>query len=363
MKHSVLIVDDEPDILDALERLLRRKYDVRRAGGGEEGLQVLKDHDIKVIISDHRMPSMTGVEFLQKSIDINPSCIRILLTGYTDIESVIEAINAGEVYRYLTKPWDAVDLLNTIEKAIEKIELRDQLKVKNLELEKALKELKTLDQAKSNFMLLMNHELKTPLTVMTNYSELLQESHLDETQQKAVTRIQQSVDRLTNLVDDSLLLIQADTNTLEIHRSNVDLAAAVESQLESQHFIISDKQLKTLIPFKKIKVKTDNTLLAMILKRLIDNAIKYALPHSEILFTYDEESACLSITNTGQPFPEEKTDELLKPFTIDENVLNHSAGTGMGLAIAGALCRALSIQLDISAEGEQTTVSLLFQDS
>src|SRR5690606_19796812 len=112
------------------------------------------------------MPEMTGVEFLEKSMKSHPNCIRILLTGYTDLDSVIAAINSGQVYRYITKPWDTRDLQITVDQAVEKFELESELKVKNEKLEKALTELKTLDQAKSQFMILINHELKTPLTSM-----------------------------------------------------------------------------------------------------------------------------------------------------------------------------------------------------
>ncbi|NJL23925.1 MAG: response regulator [Calothrix sp. SM1_5_4] len=176
MKHSILCVDDEVDNVDALERLFRRKYNVFRATSGKEALKVLKDNPVSLIVSDQRMPGMTGVELLAKSIDYRPDAVRVLLTGYTDIESVISAINSGQVYRYVTKPWDPVDLGNTIDKAIERYEMALELREKNAALEKALRELRSLDQAKSNFMILINHELKTPLTSMLSFIELLRES-------------------------------------------------------------------------------------------------------------------------------------------------------------------------------------------
>tara|TARA_B100000749_G_scaffold280894_1_gene280454 strand:+ start:1638 stop:2720 length:1083 start_codon:yes stop_codon:yes gene_type:complete len=360
MKHTVLVVDDEPDILDALERLLRRKFNVLKALSGDEGLALLEKNDVQVIISDHRMPEMTGVEFLQKSIAIDDKCIRILLTGYTDIESVIDAINSGQVYRYLTKPWDAVDLLNTIEKAVEKLHLRSELEIKNKELQKALAELKTLDQAKSNFMLLMNHELKTPLTVMTSYSELLEESHLDESQQKAVLRIQQSIERLTKLVDDSLTMIQADTKTLKVNPSKVELKSLIDAELEKRHYQISDNQFKISFDFDKATIESDLTHATSIIERIVDNALKFADPHSSIEFKFDKDESRFSITNTGKPFPAEKTEELIRPFTIDEKAMNHSTGTGMGLAIVGALCRSLEIHLEIVPDDNTTTIVLKF---
>lgn len=178
-----MFIDDETDNLDALERVFRKKYDVIKCSSGPEALKILKENaNVSVIISDQRMPEMTGVEFLEKSMKTHPNCIRILLTGYTDLDSVIAAINSGQVYRYITKPWDTRDLQITVDQAVEKYELESELKVKNLELQRALSELKTLDQAKSQFMILINHELKTPLTTLLSFMELLEQSSLDEDQ-------------------------------------------------------------------------------------------------------------------------------------------------------------------------------------
>src|SRR6202012_3259788 len=124
-------------------------------------------------VTDQRMPGMTGVELLSESMESTPDAVRILLTGYTDIESVIAAINSGQIYRYVTKPWDPVDLTNAVDKAIERYEMSAELKEKNAALEMALRELRVLDEAKSNFMILINHELKTPLTSMVSFLSLL----------------------------------------------------------------------------------------------------------------------------------------------------------------------------------------------
>src|SRR5699024_806867 len=109
MEHTILVVDDEADNVDALERLFRRKYNVLKATSGRQALELLADQKVSLIVTDQRMPNMTGVEFLAESMKSHPETIRILLTGYTDIESVISAVNSGQIYRYLTKPWDPVD--------------------------------------------------------------------------------------------------------------------------------------------------------------------------------------------------------------------------------------------------------------
>jgi DNA-binding NtrC family response regulator len=116
-KHSVLLVDDEPDVLYSLKGLLRREFELHTAESGAEALEILKQHPIHVIMTDQRMPGMTGVELMQQTRSAFPDAIRIVFTGYADIKAVIQAINKGGLYRYITKPWDPEELIETLHDA------------------------------------------------------------------------------------------------------------------------------------------------------------------------------------------------------------------------------------------------------
>jgi class 3 adenylate cyclase/FixJ family two-component response regulator len=138
---NVLYVDDEENNLNSFRAALRRNYNIYTALSGEEGMDILSKNDIHVVVTDQRMPNMTGVQFLQH-IPPEKDNIRIILTGFSDIESIIEAINTGMVYRYITKPWDRDELKITIDNAIETIMLRrnnkhliEELKEYNEQLE------------------------------------------------------------------------------------------------------------------------------------------------------------------------------------------------------------------------------------
>lgn len=141
---SILYVDDEPGNLTAFKANFRRMYNVFTAESGEEGIEIVNQQDIHVIITDQRMPGMTGVEFLEKIIPDHPEPIRILLTGYADISAVIDSINKGQVYKYITKPWNEEELKITIENAFEVLSLRRQNKALMAELEKTNKQLEFL---------------------------------------------------------------------------------------------------------------------------------------------------------------------------------------------------------------------------
>jgi response regulator RpfG family c-di-GMP phosphodiesterase len=120
---NVLYVDDEENNLNSFRAALRRNYNIYTALSGEEGIEILSKTDIHVIVTDQRMPHMTGVQFLQHIPDAQDN-VKIILTGFSDMESIIEAINTGKVYRYITKPWDKDELKITIDNAIETVMLR-----------------------------------------------------------------------------------------------------------------------------------------------------------------------------------------------------------------------------------------------
>ncbi len=134
--RTLLLVDDEINILNALKRTLRRDgYTILTANSGEEGLTLLTSHAVGVIISDQRMPQMTGVEFLRKVKTLYPNTIRLVLSGYTELESVTSAINEGAIYKFLTKPWDDDLLRDNILEAFNYFEIKQE----NLRLTSELK--------------------------------------------------------------------------------------------------------------------------------------------------------------------------------------------------------------------------------
>jgi len=118
MRHTILAVDDEPANLRMLERLLRKEYAVLTATSGPEALELLRHEPVSLIITDQRMPGMTGTELLSHSIQTNPDAVKIILTGYTDVDALIEAINCARVYKYVSKPWDPIMLQETIRQAL-----------------------------------------------------------------------------------------------------------------------------------------------------------------------------------------------------------------------------------------------------
>jgi DNA-binding NtrC family response regulator len=153
MSYKILIVDDEPENLRVLERLLHQDYGVLTAESGEQALRLLEQHDVALLITDQRMPGMTGIELLRKTVPLRPHMVRILLTGYTDVNALVEAVNCGCVYRYMTKPWSNDDLRLTVGRALEHYETdksRHNLEMSNRRLLARLESIRLIAGSEMN---------------------------------------------------------------------------------------------------------------------------------------------------------------------------------------------------------------------
>jgi two-component system, sensor histidine kinase and response regulator len=364
-KPKLLCLDDEVDNLNALERIFRRNYEVLKASTPEEAFDVLDNHpDLAVIISDQRMPLITGVEFLEKSIVSHPDTVRILLTGYTDIESVIGAVNKGQIYRYLTKPWDPIDLQSTVDQAHEKFSLKNELKAKNLALEKVLEDLRSLDKAKNQFMILINHELKTPLTTIMSFSSLMKETPLSEEQKLFTDRIIRSSEKLKGIIDDVLLIVKGEVGLIPVkkdHMSPENLLKDIPTEI-TQMANSKTQTIRMNSDFDSIEM--DPVLTKTAFLRALHNATKFAITNSDILIHITKSTThrlVISLQNKGPQISAQTIEKIMKPFQLDENVMNHSIGMGLGLTICQTLMKVQNGDLKVTNTETGVNVELLFR--
>ena len=145
--YSILYIDDEEQNLTSFKSTFRRDYRIHVAASGEQALEIMENHNIQLVITDQRMPDMTGIDFLEKIVPLYPDCMRMIMTGYSDMEAVIQAINKGNIYRYISKPWNREDLKISIDSALEVYNLKwqnkhliDNLKEANQTLEQKVME-------------------------------------------------------------------------------------------------------------------------------------------------------------------------------------------------------------------------------
>jgi response regulator RpfG family c-di-GMP phosphodiesterase len=146
-RHCLLVVDDEPNVCESVHDLLRREFRVLKAHSADEGYRIMLEEEVHIVMSDQRMPQISGVELLTKVKARHPQAIRMLFTGFADLESVIAAINQGHIYQFLKKPWQPEELLMAVRQAAMEY---DRLEIVALEREYLQEEVMELKQRVSN---------------------------------------------------------------------------------------------------------------------------------------------------------------------------------------------------------------------
>jgi len=172
--HTVLCVDDEKNILRSLKRLLRKEdYRLLTASSGEEGLKVLEENDVHMVISDQRMPKMSGTEFLAALKTKYPDVLRIILSGYTEVDSITESINRGHIYKFLLKPWNDQNLKLEIKQALEQYDLiqankklHEKVIQQNNELKEINENLEKLVQERTKTLQVQNQALELSRAIL-----------------------------------------------------------------------------------------------------------------------------------------------------------------------------------------------------
>lgn len=200
-RPTILYVDDEEPNLFIFSGLFERYYEVLTATNAAEAITLLKSRAVTVVLADQRMPDMTGVEFLEQALVLAPSAVRILLTAYSDIDAVIAAINAGQVYRYIAKPWNNHDLKMTIDSAIQMYQLQQENKelLQHLAEHNRLLEQKVehrtreLDEKNKENERLMQRELTLMALQLAQKNELLEALE---------NRLKQVIHSTTSVLDD-----------------------------------------------------------------------------------------------------------------------------------------------------------------
>src|SRR3954454_15040265 len=231
-KHTLLIVDDEPGLLLTLRHQFFRAYRVLTAESGHAALELLGREDVHVILSDQRMPGMTGDAFLTQARLVRPEAVRMLFTGYADIHAVINAVNEGRIFRYILKPWEPLELEALVRQAVEQYELvaeRNRLVVQlqeaNERLTRANQELAESGVLKSAFIEVASHEFNTPITLVLGLSELLRLLNPARTDrgQALVERSSDSARQLAKLDANTLTRVRADGSRQTLQVAPVDL--------------------------------------------------------------------------------------------------------------------------------------------
>jgi signal transduction histidine kinase len=365
-RGTFLVVDDEPDILDAIARLFRREYEVLTARSVDEAWVHIANHDVQVVMSDQRMPKMSGIEFLAELRESHPHIVRVLFTGYSNIGDVINAINEGHVYRYISKPWKPVELRLFVAQAFdhylaqrERNDLLQQLQHANEQLEErnamlsaANEELKMLDRVKNVFMEVVSHELNTPIAIIFGYTFLLRKELGDDLTMvatKALSGIDSSAVRLKNIANRIFKMLADEGAGLTLDLEWIDLRKFTRSLRDQIDPFLQkrNQRLDITIAPEVQSIMADEDKLNDMCLNLLMNAIKFSYDDQAIRLDIrpdadDPEQLSLTVEDSGIGIPDVDVSQIFDVFFSTFNTGHHSSGQfefgkrgiGLGLAVA-----------------------------
>ncbi|HVJ80410.1 MAG TPA: hybrid sensor histidine kinase/response regulator [Planctomycetia bacterium] len=338
-KHPILVVDDEPEVLASLRSMFRRDYRVLAADGGQSALSTLKNEDVHVVITDQRMPGMTGTELLAAIRKEHPNVIRLMMTGYSDINSVVGAINEGNVYRYIGKPWDPDELSSVVRQAVEQYELQDERR-------RLLRELREANQLKTAFITVASHELNTPLTIVLGMLNLAIAKNADEGLRNYLERSLKAAERLHGRLTATFKVLEDGdfTRTLDLQPTSCRRLFE-EIVLDMEPFSkLRDQRLEVKIDPPELSLQASRPHLRDVLENLLSNAIKFSPDGGtiELVARRDGDRAILEVRDRGIGICAEDKPHIFKPIFSTLDTMRHSTGDygyckrgmGLGLAIA-----------------------------
>lgn len=348
---SVLYIDDEEDNLFAFKASFRRTFNIFTASSAAEGLGILNENPIHVIIADQRMPQSTGVEFFDIVRKAHPDPIRILITGYSDIQAVIDSINKGNIFRYIKKPWNDIELETGIKNAYEVYVTKKQLKTKIEELERTNDEL-------NRFVYSTSHDLRSPLASVMGVLNLAKMEGSVVDPNGYMGMIESCVKRM----DFFIIKVIEYYKSIRVDEpyEHVEFKKLAEDSIELCRFqnpsILFDVNVNQPCEFG-----SDAFRISVIFNNLISNAVKYQKPGEpnpkvSITINVNEQEADILIEDNGVGIIEEHVNNVFKMFFRSNFTVT---GLGIGLYIVKeALAR---IGGDISVQstyGEGTSFHL-----
>ncbi len=354
-KPTLLIVDDEPDVLDSLRHLFHRRYRVLTAESGREALALLESNDVAVLLSDQRMPGMTGDELLARVREIRPEVVRLLFTGYADIQAVIKAVNQGGIFRYILKPWDAVELESIVRQAAdqyallaERRRLLDELQQANARLVVTNRELAEANTLKTAFLEVASHELNTPITIIQGLADLLRllRQDRDDQEQELIDQLSHSAHHLSRLVASMLKLMRANDFRRALRTVPTDLSALLREVADQLHPFVRarNQQMNVALSEELGEFEVDADKVRDMVTNLLSNAVKFT-PDGGILALsarpIDEgQAAEIVVEDRGIGLDERALEHLFEPFFTEFDPAYHSSGElgfgkrGLGLGLS-----------------------------
>jgi len=370
--YNILYVDDEVSNLNVFKNTFRRNYNIFTAESASEGLEILDREKIDLILTDQRMPEMSGVDFLKNVIKKHPEPNRILITAFSDFNAIKDAINEAKIFQYIQKPWDEKEIQKIIDNALEiyqlkqrNIELTIELEKRNAELARLNQDLLDLDAIKLQFLRIISHEIRTPLNGLIGATSIFKQALSEEESEKKnrlFWMLESNTERLANflLLAERITMFKIDQ--YKVKPEKLILNNLLLSSLEAFSAEIKECSLTVNSTFcrdEESRSLAEKQLIEFCFRELLDNAIKHSEPGGTITLksVCDPEYIHFVIEDSGKGFPEIVLKNLYKPFITDDDLSNQ--GMGLDLALVKLIVEAHNGEIDIrNNEGKGSTIKV-----
>lgn len=371
-RGQLLIIDDEEEILRALQRQFRREYDVYTAISAEAGYRVMTEHSVQVILSDQRMPGMNGSEFFGRVKSEFPDAIRLLLTGYADIQAVIAAVNDGNIFRYITKPWDPVELGATVREAfnrynliVQNRRLIQQLQETNATLERRVAErtaelkeangrLQAATMHKDLFIGMAAHDLRSPIQIVQGFVDLLLDARTPPSDYREFHLvIRESMQNMMRMLNDLLDISRIESGAVALTPIEVDVPQFVARLIKINRPLGQSKgiTLSAKVAPDVGKAVFDDERIEQVLNNLISNAFKFSYSETQVQVevrylqaanSSDDDNRIsrieFAVVDQGQGIKAEELPLVFKDFgKMSTRPTAGETSTGLGLSICKRL--------------------------
>jgi signal transduction histidine kinase len=352
--YSILYLDDEEQNLVSFQALFRRQYKVFTTTSAHEAVDILNNNEIQIIFSDQKMPEVSGVEFFETILPDFPRPVRILLTGYAELEAVIDAINKGQVYRYVSKPWDENELSICIENALEKYRREQELLSKSNDLEQS-------NAALEQFVFSTSQELRNPAENILQAVAMLEKNMNNPDAAEALRTIQQQAKRLQ---DFSEQISRYYSNSKAANENTeVDLEQLIRQSIDSVPGNLTQANWK-IIPELNLNgpFVSDKSRLLIVLQNLINNAVRFSdanksINNIQISIIQNAEKAIFRISDQGIGIDPGRLNQL---FNMQVNSEKASAG-GINMYLTKSIVDKMQGKISVSStpfEGTLVTFEL-----
>ncbi len=372
----LMVVDDEQDNLRSLQDLFRRDYRVETFLRGRDALEKLDALSPQVVMSDQRMPGMSGVEFLGEVKRRKPEATRLLFTAYAELQTVIDAINEGSVFRYIAKPWNSDELTAIVRQAFEQNALLVERQRLVAELQESNEQLREADRLKSAFIEVASHELNTPVAVILGLADLwalrLAGSE-DASARGRVERMRAAGTRLAKTLERMFQLLHTDRIGEAISIEPTELEPLVRRTVEEVRPFLEGRRLEIVVEIAPDLggAAVDPIKIGDILTNLIVNAVRFTPDGGSIRIRAEgvgPDAVRFAVRDTGIGIEAEALPHLFEPFFTGYDTRRHSSGElefgkrgiGLGLSLVRRFVELHGGQVEVqSREGEGSTFSII----